>query len=292
MKKHSALNILTYLIILLMICTISNSAQSRYDRKSYYDKSLKNKPEPQSLQRKDFYNEYSTEHKKPKCSDYTKNEDFRNKKIEKTKSYNDYSYNKNNNWDTKRTSNYFHIDKKSNTLWNGKHWDFDDFPLKVYINKGKSKYLKQIHIDYVDYAFRVWQKADNRIKYNFVNSKSESDIEIIFVENLMEKYEENYLGLTDYKLGRNKKIEHSTIQISLLKFDNERVTDGEIKATIIHEIGHAFGLGHSDNEDDLMYPYISDNHTSEMDYNELTSGDKDAVRCTINLGESYTYNDK
>ena len=51
-----------------------------------------------------------------------------------------------------------------------------------------------------------------------------------------------YLGLTDYETYRNKEIEFSKIQISLIKNGNEKIPAGEIKATIIHELGHAFGL--------------------------------------------------
>ena len=43
------------------------------------------------------------------------------------------------------------------------------------------------------------------------------------------------------------------------------------------------GLGHSENENDLMYPYISPEHTSEMTYDELSKGDKLAIKDVIDL---------
>ncbi|MFI5237578.1 MAG: matrixin family metalloprotease, partial [Ignavibacteriales bacterium] len=55
-------------------------------------------------------------------------------------------------------------------------------------------------------------------------------------------------------------------------------------ATIIHELGHVFGLGHSDSESDIMYPYISPDHSSKMTYDELSRGDKEAVQDVIDLG--------
>jgi len=184
-----------------------------------------------------------------------------------------------------RTENYFHIDRTGRTLWDGKHWEITDFPLKIYVKETSSSYYKSAYKNYVKYALDVWRKADDRINYTIVNSKRDADISIYFIEDLGEKYNENYLGLTEYDLNKDKVIDYSKVQISLIKFGDEVVSDGEIKATIIHELGHAFGLGHSENEYDIMYPYISPDHTSEMNYDELSQGDKDAIKDIITLGD-------
>lgn len=188
-----------------------------------------------------------------------------------------------------RSENYFHIDKSGNTLWDGKHWDLDEYPLKVYVKGTSSKYYKSDYKDYVNYAFKVWQKADNRIQFTFTNNSRDADIQFIFVENLGKNYEENYLGLTEYDVNRQNEIEKSEIQISLLKFGSETLSAGEIKATIIHELGHAFGLGHSNSDADIMYPYISSDHSYKMTYDELSRGDREAIKDAIDLGDDEHY---
>lgn len=221
------------------------------------------------------------------------NKSTRKRSTEPDLSYSDNKV-KNRNDQTSETNdsyseNYFRIDRSRNSLWDGKHWEDFRFPLNIYVKDSNSDYFKSSYKDYVKYALDVWRKADDRIMYNFVKSVNEADISVIFVENLGEEYEENYLGLTDYNVDRDKIIDFSKIQISLLKNGNEKVPAGELKATIIHEFGHALGLGHSKNEKDLMYPYISPEHNSEMNYDELSTGDRLAVKTLLDLSFNKKY---
>ncbi len=215
----------------------------------------------------------------------------RNDRRDDRRDKNDYDDRRDRSDDRSRkdSENYFHVDRSGRTLWDGKHWDIDDYPLKIYVKESSSRYYKSIYKDYVSYAFDVWNNADDRIDYTFVNSSRNADIYVIFVENLGRKYKENYLGLTEYDMNRDNEIEFSKTQISLIKFNDEKVSDGEIKATIIHELGHAFGLGHSDCEYDIMYPYIDSDHTGKMTYDELSRGDKEAIEDVIDLGENELY---
>ena len=220
---------------------------------------------------------------------YTNNDNFNNRyNKNEERNYNERYEDKYSSEET-RTENYFHIDRTGRTLWDGKHWEITDFPLKIYVKESSSRYYKSVYKNYVKYAMDIWRKADDRINYSIVNSKRDADIAVYFIEDLGEKYNENYLGLTEYDLNRVKVIDYSKVQISLIKFSDEVVSDGEIKATIIHELGHAFGLGHSDNEYDIMYPYISSDHTSELTYDELSRGDKGAIEDVIDLGDEEIY---
>ncbi len=184
------------------------------------------------------------------------------------------------------TRNYFHLDTDENSLWNGRHWNKEDYPLKVCIKKTELKDFRPVFYTYIKYAMEVWERADARIKFKLVSTEDSANVTISFVNNLKPEYEENFLGITKTNYSKENKYEISkaVVELGLLKFGNKRVADGEMKAAIVHEIGHVLGLGHSENDKDIMYPYIDPLWNNNMDFNELSSGDYLAVHSLTDLG--------
>jgi len=284
MKRN---NYCLFVVIILLITNISFT-DNAYAQKKYYDN---------NKSKRSYYDHKNSTSSKSSAVIV----DHHREKRQINKYFDYYESNRRVNRDTRsnkkdnstfrseNSENYFRIDKSKNSLWDGKHWEESKYPLNVYIKEVSSRLYKSNYKDYVKYALDVWRKADDRIQYRFVKSIDDADIAVIFVENLGDEYEEDYLGITNYDINKNKLINFSKIEISLIKNGNERVSAGEIKATIIHEIGHALGLGHSQNENDLMYPYISTEHSPDLTYDELSRGDKLAIKDLIDLSFKQNY---
>ncbi len=181
------------------------------------------------------------------------------------------------------TLNYFRIRPEDPFGWDGKHWQASDFPLKVFIEKPHSPYFNKKFINYVFYAFNVWNRVDERIKFSLVKNRDSANIIFRFETDLAEEYDLDYLGLTESNFDFYKIFSTAVIKISLLKNGNRIIQDGQIKDIIIHELGHALGMGHSANPNDLMYFKINPFADSEMYYNELSKGDVDAMKSLINF---------
>lgn len=301
MKKHKVFRSLFLIIFFSLLFTfgelsaqrISHSEKPGSSSTRYYEPYSNNSTSTSSEashnryerynKRDDYYTDRYDRNRNYRQNDFNERRNNYNRK-ERSDYRNDYESNRKS-----YTENYFHIDRSGRTLWDGKHWELNDFPLKIYVKESSSRFYKSKYKDYVRYALNDWRKADDRISFEFVDSDREADISVYFVENLGKRYKENYLGLTEYDMGKRKDIDYSKIQISLIKFGDEIVSDGVIKATIVHEFGHAFGLGHSDNQKDIMYPYISEDNTPDMSYDELSYGDKEAIKDVIDLGKNKVY---
>lgn len=91
------------------------------------------------------------------------------------------------------------------------------------------------------YAFEEWARATGYyLQFEETNTDTETDI-TLDLTNLS-----GYLGLTlvHYRLS-NARIASSTIQVTIPTGINQIQTPEDIRAVMLHEIGHALGLSHA-----------------------------------------------
>ena len=109
------------------------------------------------------------------------------------------------------------------------------------------------------HAFQEWQKkTQNNFTFEFVNTKSTANIEVIFLDSGIAKMcgGEHTLGcaVPYYKFNHlGSRIVSSKIFVSRRSYNNRVMSNTEIYTIMLHEIGHSLGLGHSENKKSIMF---------------------------------------
>ena len=136
-------------------------------------------------------------------------------------------------------------------------------PIHVYIPEygEMSRLMKQ--------AFESWEKqSKNLVRFKFVSSPNSANIEVEFVDFVANCNDVNAVGCTEMV---TKKGHYNKAYVTIGTKQYIRTYEGgqyirkmvmrpkdNIYGVMLHEAGHAIGLGHSQNSGSIMYPYDLD----------------------------------
>ncbi len=140
------------------------------------------------------------------------------------------------------------------SLKNGKimRWTFMPLkvfiaPMKFYSKQGEEYKYRQLVLRALD----EWQKATKgRVAFKVVNNLLDSNVNVEW-----KRVERKALGHCYFNYDASNRLYSAEVAIGLTEglVHADYMDEGEVYHTILHEIGHAIGLGHSHNPADIMY---------------------------------------
>ena len=169
------------------------------------------------------------------------------------------------------------------SLKNGRIMRWTFMPLNVYIApmnfySKQGQDMKYRHM--VIRALEEWQKATRgKISFKVVNTLLESNVNIDW-----KRVERKALGHCYFSFDGANRLYGAEVAIGLTEglVHADYLDESEVYHTILHEIGHAIGLGHSHNKADIMYT------PHQRGVNSISQGDVLTVNWLYSLPQGAT----
>jgi hypothetical protein len=128
--------------------------------------------------------------------------------------------------------------------------DREYVPLRVAIVEGGAPGYAPRMASAVRQALRQWEGLGLSLRFEEVADTALADITVRWVE----RFEFDRVGQTDLAWDQRGHVRHAAITLAVRTSAGPPLADAALLGVAIHESGHALGLPHSADADDVMFP--------------------------------------
>jgi hypothetical protein len=134
-------------------------------------------------------------------------------------------------------------------------------PITVYLVEGEVPgYLPKMG-EYVRDAFDRWEATAIGVRFRMVTDSAVADIVVRWIDH----FEFDRAGQTDLTWDQTGRVRRASISLAIRSHTGAPLPDGALLSVAVHEAGHAIGLPHSADTNDVMFPATRTGVLTERD---------------------------